>query len=100
MELEVAGLGMGLISLAVGLALMGYFIGKGLQTFGRPDKGYKYNYFIKESDLEFYLNLNNKEIEDLLNKYPNAPKIELKGTTYYPYEQFMEWITSTKTYNQ
>lgn len=99
MEIEVSGLGTGLFFLAVGLALMGYFIGKGLQNFGRPEKGNTYHYFIKESDLEFYLSLDKKEIEGLLNKYPDAPKIELKGTTYYPYEQFMEWI-GNKTYRQ
>src|SRR5690554_1378713 len=98
MEIEISGLSTGLVFLAVGLALMGYFIGKGLQNFGRPDKGNKYNHFIKESDLEFYLNLDKKEIEDLLNKYPNVPKVELNGTTYYPYEQFMEWVTSNRTY--
>lgn len=100
MEIEVSGLVTGLFFLAIGLVLMGYYIGKGLQNFGRPDKGNKYHYFIKESDLEFYLNLDKKEIEDLLNKYPDAPKIELKGTTYYPYEQFMEWVTANKTYKQ
>ncbi|MBP1970510.1 hypothetical protein J2Z83_002631 [Virgibacillus natechei] len=98
MEIEVSGLGTGLILLSVGLTLMGYFIGKGLQNLGRSEKDYNYNLFIKESDLEFYFNLNKNEIEELLSKYPNAPKIELKGTTYYPYKQFMEWISSNETY--
>jgi len=97
MEIEVSGLGTGLVLLAVGLTLMGYFIGKGLQNMGQPDKGY-YNHFIKESDLEFYLNLDKKEIEELLERYPNVPKIELNGTNYYPYNQFMEWVSSNESY--
>lgn len=96
MEIEVSSLGTGLILLAIGLTLMGYFVGKGLQNFGQPDKGHHYHLFIKESDLEFYLNLNKNEIEELLDKHPDAPKIELKGITYYPYRQFMEWISSNK----
>ncbi|MCC3359480.1 DNA-binding protein [Bacillus sp. REN16] len=98
MEIEVSGLGTGLILLAIGLALMGYFIGKGLQNMGHPDKGHYYHLFIKENDLEFYLNLNKHEIEELLEKHPNAPQIELKGTIYYPYRQFMEWISSNKDF--
>ena len=87
MEIEISSLGIGLTLLAVGLTLMGYFIGNGLQNLGRSDKSYNHNLFIKESDLELYLNLNKNELEELLGKYPNAPKIELKGTTYYPYKQ-------------
>ncbi|GAB3056539.1 DNA-binding protein [Virgibacillus ainsalahensis] len=98
MEVEVSGLGIGLILLAIGLTLMGYFVGKGLQNMGHPDKGHNYNLFIKESDLEFYLNLDKNEIEELLRKYPNAPKIEIKGTTYYPHKQFMDWVSSNEFY--
>lgn len=65
---------------------------------GNPNKGQNYNHFIKESDLEFYLNLDKNEIEELLRKYPNAPKIELKGTNYYPYKQFLEWVSSNEFY--
>ena len=64
MEIEVSGLGSGLIFLAIGLTLMGYFIGKGLQNMGHPDKGQSYHYFIKESELEFYLSLNKTKMVD------------------------------------
>ncbi|WP_040982840.1 hypothetical protein [Oceanobacillus jeddahense] len=74
------------------------FIGKGLQHFSRPETNKHYNTFIKKSDLEFYVNLNKDEIEDLLRKYPDAPKVELNGTTYYPYAQFMEWVSSKELY--
>lgn len=94
MEIEISGLGIGLVLLAVGLSLMGYFIGKGLQNMGHPEKGHHYHFFIKESELEYYSNLDKNEIEELLRKYPNAPKIELNGTNYYPYKKLMEWFSS------
>ena len=81
-----------------GLSLMGYFLGKGIQNIGHLEKSNKYNFLIKENDLEFYINLNKPEIEELLSKYPNAPKIELKDTKYYPYNQFMEWISTIDTF--
>jgi len=99
MEIEISGLGFGFVALAIGLAAMGYFVGKGLQNFGRPEAGNQYNMFIEENELEFYLNLSKDEIEELLRKYPNAPKMELNGKTYYPYTQFMEWVSSREKYN-
>ncbi|MCR6111983.1 DNA-binding protein [Bacillus sp. A301a_S52] len=88
------GFALGMFLLAIGFSLMGYFIGKGLQNFSRPDKGHNYNHLIKESDLKFYLNLSQEEVEELLHKYPNPPKVELKGTTYYLYNQLMDWLSS------
>ncbi|WP_080873820.1 DNA-binding protein [Oceanobacillus timonensis] len=98
MEIEISGLGFGFVVLAIGLAVMGYFIGKGLQNFGRPEANKEYHTFIRESDLEFYVNLDKEELEELLSKYPDAPKVELNGTTYYPYAQFLEWISSKEMY--
>jgi hypothetical protein len=88
------GLAFGLFSLGVGIAFMGYYIGRGLQNFSRPDKGNNYNLLIKESDLKYYLNLNQSEVEELIQNYPNVPNIELKGKKYYPYNQLMEWSSS------
>lgn len=62
------GLAFGLFSLGVGLTFMGYFIGRGLQNFIRPDKGNNFNLLIKESDLKFYLNLKQNEVDELLHK--------------------------------
>lgn len=96
MEIDIAGLSGGLFSLAIGIALMGYFIGKGLHNMGHPEKGQSYHYFIKENELEFYLNLSKTEIEELLEKYPDAPMLELNGKKYFPQKQFMEWLATNK----
>jgi hypothetical protein len=86
--------------IAVGLAAFGYFIGDGLKNFGKPQKKLSYPYLIKEKELHYYFNLSKGEVEELLNKYPDAPKIELKGTTYYPYQQFIDWISSNEIYKK
>lgn len=96
MEIELVGLG---IPIAIGLALMGYFIGKGLQNFSTPEKQQSYQ-LISEEDLPFYIHLSKEEVEELLTKYPGAPKIELNGTTYYPYKQFIDWLTSNEIYKK
>ncbi|WP_409300243.1 DNA-binding protein [Peribacillus sp. SCS-155] len=87
--------------IAVGLAAFGYFIGDGLKNFKNP-KGSPsvYPTLIKESQLPMYLNLSREEVTDLLRKYPDAPKIELNGTAYYPYQRFLEWFSSEDFYRK
>ncbi|MCC9021558.1 DNA-binding protein [Bacillus nakamurai] len=85
--------------IGIGLALMGYFIGEGLKNFKNPKGSYSdCPTLIKEKDLHYYLGLNKDEVKELLNKYPNAPKVELKGTSYYPYQQFLKWMSSHHIY--
>lgn len=86
--------------IAAGLAALGYFIGDGLKNFGKPQKKSSYPHLIKEKDLHYYFDLNKSEVEELLSKYPDAPKIELKGTTYYPYQQFIDWLSSSDIYKK
>lgn len=98
MEIELSGLFGGMIALAIGLGFMGYFIGNGLKNIGEPENGHPSTYFIKEHDLPLYFNLDKEEMEDLLRKYPDAPKLTLNGTTYYPHKQFLKWLSSTEIY--
>ncbi|WP_165571647.1 hypothetical protein [Cytobacillus praedii] len=50
MGIEVSGVGFGLFCIGIGLALMGYYIGKGLQNFRKSAKEIDYFTFLKESD--------------------------------------------------
>ncbi|MBY6087776.1 DNA-binding protein [Priestia flexa] len=84
--------------LAIGLAAFGYFIGDGLKNFGKPKEKTTYPYLIKERDLHYHFSLTREEMRELLSKYPDAPKIELKGKTYYPHHQFVEWLSSADLY--
>ncbi|KAA9027037.1 DNA-binding protein [Niallia endozanthoxylica] len=85
--------------IGIGLIGLGYFIGDGLKNFKNP-KGSPTQYptLIKEKDLHLYLGLSKEEVSELLSKYPDAPKVELKGTTYYPYRHFLDWISSVEIY--
>ena len=96
MEIEITGgaLGFGLFCIGAGLALMGYYIGKGLERFQKSDKEIDYFTFLKEEDLKFLLNLNEEEIKGLLSEHPEIPKVVLKGSAYYPKHQLADWMTS------
>lgn len=87
--------------IGAGLALLGYFIGNGLKNFKNP-KGSPSGtpLLIKERDLFVYLRLRPEEVRELLEKYPDAPKLVLKGTTYYPYEQLVQWLSSEDLYKK
>ncbi|GGA60348.1 DNA-binding protein [Ornithinibacillus halotolerans] len=91
---------LGLLFLAIGIAFLGYFIGYGLQNLGQPKLDRRAARFITADDLGIELNLSRKELEDLLRKYPNAPKIELDGKTYFQYNVFVEWLSTKEIYTE
>ena len=80
------------IWIAIGLTILGYFIGDGLRNFGNPKKDSSYYYFIKENELHYYTNLSENELQELLLKYPGAPKVVLNGCTYYSLSRFQDWL--------
>ncbi|SOC22719.1 hypothetical protein SAMN05880501_11482 [Ureibacillus xyleni] len=89
----------GLFWIGAGLAFLGYFIGDGLKNLKNPKVNYSAQpTLIDERDLHLYLGLTKEETKELLSKYPDAPKVVLKGTTYYPYQRFLEWLTSNDIY--
>ena len=90
---EISGLSYAIISVAIGLIIMGYFIGNGLKNIGKNDDVAPINNLMTKEHLSMSLNLDQKEIDDLL-KYPDVPKLTLNGTTYYPYTQFVTWLYS------
>ncbi|WP_268760897.1 hypothetical protein [Bacillus amyloliquefaciens] len=40
--------------------------------------------------MHYYLGLSKAEVKELLEKFSGAPKVELKGAVYYPYQQFLQ----------
>lgn len=96
MSVEISGLSFAIIAVAIGLAIMGYFIGNGLKNIGKHDDAHPAYNLIRQEDLSMYLSLNPAEIDDLLKKYPDAPRLTLNGTTYYPYKQFVTWLAAIK----
>ena len=88
------------IWIAIGLALLGYFIGDGLKNFGNPKQDSSYYYFIKENELQYYINLSETEIQELLLKYPGAPKISLNSNTYYSLRRSQDWLYTLELNNK
>ena len=88
------------IWVAIGLTVLGYFIGEGLRNFGNPKKDSSYHYFLKETELHYYINLSASEIKELLLNYPGAPKVLLNGNTYYPLRQFQHWLHTIELNNK
>ncbi|MFE1242637.1 DNA-binding protein [Fictibacillus sp. NPDC058756] len=79
-----------LLWIGLGLAAFGYFIGDGLKNFKNPGNSFsEYPVLIKEKDLHNYVGLTFDEVEELLQKYPDIPKIELKGTRYLSISSFL-----------
>lgn len=66
MTVEISGLSFAMIAVAIGLALMGYFIGNGLKNMGKHDYEHPAYNLIRQEDLSMYLSLDQVEIDDLL----------------------------------
>jgi hypothetical protein len=80
--------------IGAGLAAMGYFIGNGIKSFNQPeDSSAGEPTLLKEKDLHYHLGLSKDELKELVTKYPDAPRIELNGTTYYNYQHFLKWLS-------
>lgn len=89
--MEIVGLGFGLFCVGAGLALMGFYIGKGLQHFHKP-KQIDYYTFMRENEVRMFLNLSPEELRALAEVHPDLPKVIINGKTYYPKKQLMEWL--------
>lgn len=84
--------------IGAGLAALGYFIGNGLKSFNQPEASSDEEpTLIKEKDLHSFIGLSKDELKELVTKYPNAPRIELNGTTYYNYQHFLNWLSSVES---
>lgn len=84
--------------IGAGLAAMGYFIGNGIKSLNQPEgSSAEEPTLVKEKDLHLYLGLSKEELKELVIKYPDAPRIELNGKTYYNYQHFLKWLSSIDT---
>lgn len=96
--MEIEGLGFGLFCVGAGLALMGYYIGKGLQHFHKPEQ-IDYYTFMRENEVRMFLNLSPEELRALAEVHTDLPRVIIDGNTYYPKQQLMAWI-ATKNFTK
>ncbi|MED2737348.1 DNA-binding protein [Bacillus toyonensis] len=92
---------MDLFWVGIGLLFLGYFIGEGLKNFKNPGSsetlfGTGNKKLIKEEDLHSALGIPRAEMKEMLEKYPDIPKIELKNVNYYQYGKVIEWLEKIK----
>ncbi|WP_088361968.1 DNA-binding protein [Bacillus cereus] len=92
---------MDLFWVGIGLLFLGYFIGEGLKNFKNPDSsdtfmGAGNKKLIREEDLHSVLGISKADMKEMLEKYPDLPKIELKNVNYYQYGKVMEWLKEIK----
>lgn len=91
---------MGLIILAIGIAVAGYFIGDGLKNFNNPNAKNVFQKWeesddhelIKESDIHFHMGLSKEDAKALVNDHPDIPHLTLNGKNYYPKRKLREWL--------
>lgn len=92
----------GLIWVAIGIAIAGYFIGDGLKNFKKPnaknfmealdeddDHDHK---LIKESDVHHFIGISKEDAKKLRQAYPDIPCIQLNGQVYFSKKQLREWL--------
>ncbi|WP_404293270.1 DNA-binding protein [Cytobacillus kochii] len=87
------------IWIAVGLALLGYFIGNGLKQFSSKNEGNMNHLLVEQSHLHLYFYLSEADMKDLLQKHPHAPKVILNGKHYYHLHKFRKWLESDDLYH-
>ncbi|WP_182199816.1 DNA-binding protein [Paraliobacillus salinarum] len=80
-----------LVSIGLGIAIMGFFIGGGLKQFQTVNKQAELEtfikreqlVFIKEAELHHYICINQIDIPAFLERYPDIPHVVLNGTRYF-----------------
>ncbi|MCM3715756.1 DNA-binding protein [Alkalihalobacillus oceani] len=87
-----------MISLAIGIAAAGYFIGEGLKNFHNPqaegllDSAEDEYELIREKDVHDFLNISKEDARSLTVEHPDIPHVVLNGTIYYPKHKLREWV--------
>ncbi|WP_099363854.1 DNA-binding protein [Fredinandcohnia onubensis] len=93
---------MGLLFLAIGIAVAGYFIGDGLKNFKNPEaKGVMEKLeeddlyeLIKEKDIAYHIGVSKEDAKQLIKEHPDIPHIVLNGTVYYPKSKLKQWLSN------
>ena len=88
------------ISLAIGIAVAGYFIGDGLKNFKNPNgKGLidslgeeDEHELIKENDVHYFMGISKEDAKSLIQEHSDIPHIVINSKVYYPKAKLRKWL--------
>ena len=90
----------GLIFIAVGIAVAGYFIRDGLKNFKNPnaknlidslDEDDEHE-LIKENDVHYFMGISREDAKSLIQEHSDIPHIIINGKVYYPKDKLRKWL--------
>ncbi len=88
------------LSLAIGIAIAGYFIGDGLKNFknsnanglieslGEDDE----HELIKENDVHYFMGISKEDAKSLIQEHSDIPHIVINNKVYYPKAKLRKWL--------
>ena len=90
------------ISIAIGIAAAGYFIGDGLKNFKNPaekslidsmiGENDDEHELIKESDVHYFMGLSKEDTKSLIQEHSDIPYIVINNKVYYPKAKLRKWL--------
>ena len=88
------------ISIAIGIAVAGYFIGDGLKNFKNPNaKGLidsldedDEHELIKENDVHYFMGISKEDAKSLIQEHSGIPHIVINSKVYYPKAKLRKWL--------
>ena len=89
------------ISIAIGIAAAGYFIGDGLKNLKNPDaKGLidsiveddDEHELIKENDVHYFMGISKEDAKSLIQEHSDIPHIVINSKVYYPKAKLRKWL--------
>lgn len=90
------------ISIAIGIAVAGYFIGDGLKNFKNPNAKGLINSLdededaehelIKEKDVHYFMGISKEDAKSLIQEHSDIPHIIINSKVYYPKAKLRKWL--------
>ena len=89
------------ISIAIGIAAAGYFIGDGLKNFRNPAEKSLIDSIIgeddeheliKENDVHYFMGISKADAKSLIQEHSDIPYIIINSKVYYPKAKLRKWL--------
>ena len=85
----------GLIFVAVGIAVAGYFIGDGLKNFKNPNAKNLIDSLNEEDEHElvhYFMGISREDAKSLFQERSDIPHIIISGKVFYPKDKLRKWL--------